>query len=82
MLYIGGAFATEGPVQSGYVELLHESRKTMLKELYLTWEGLVDNLQQFIWSENAFEAQIHHFWELTSQSAPTAGPVLQTTVIT
>ena len=66
MLYIGGAFAPDGTIRSDYVALLHENRKTRLRDLYTSWPELLEILKQFIWSEKAFESQVEAFWKETS----------------
>lgn len=65
MLYMGGAFAPVGPIRSGYVTLLHENRKTRLRALDKSWPDLLQVLEQFIWSEDAFGSQIEAFWRET-----------------
>ncbi|RAO72778.1 uncharacterized protein BHQ10_008790 [Talaromyces amestolkiae] len=66
MLYIGGAFAPVGPIQSDYMTLLHENRKSRLKDLDTSWPELLEILKQFIWSERAFASQVEAFWRETS----------------
>lgn len=66
MLYIGGAFAPVGTIRSDYVALLHENRKTRLRDLDTSWPELLETLKQFIWSEKAFALQVEAFWEETS----------------
>lgn len=65
MLYMGGAFAPVGSIRSGYVALLHENRKTRLRALDTSWPNLLQVLEHFIWSEDAFGSQIEAFWRET-----------------
>ncbi|KAJ5125678.1 N-ethylmaleimide reductase [Penicillium atrosanguineum] len=63
LLHIGGAFAPEGAIRSGYVELLQSNHRSRLQDLYTSWSELLEILKQFIWSEKAFMSQVKAFWD-------------------
>lgn len=59
MLYLGGTFASTDLVRDGYVGLLHQK----FPGVYISWEGLLSMLQQFIWSKRAFEPAVQRFYD-------------------
>ncbi|KAH7134440.1 putative N-ethylmaleimide reductase, partial [Dactylonectria macrodidyma] len=54
LLYIGGSFAPEGNIRSGYATLLDLNHKSRFKGMYGSWQELHLILKQFVWSEAAF----------------------------
>ncbi len=60
---IGGAFAPEGQVGDGYVELLAEIIGRFVLDDQKSWHGVVTILEQFIWSEAAFVVPVRALWE-------------------
>ncbi|KAH6653251.1 hypothetical protein BKA67DRAFT_593227 [Truncatella angustata] len=62
LLYMGGAFAPQGPVRSGYILLLRSNGTVKLRGLYTSWGELLQILKQFIWSDKAFKSHVKAFW--------------------
>lgn len=63
LIHIGGAFAPAGTIRSDYISLLLLNRSTRLRGLYTSWPDLLAILNQFIWSEKAYQSQVKAFWE-------------------
>lgn len=63
LLNIGGAFAPNGIIRSDYVALLRLNYSSRFNGLYGSWLELLEVLEQFIWSEEAFLSQVKGFWE-------------------
>lgn len=71
LLYIGGAFAPSGSTRAAYLKLLRFNHGRRLKGLYSSWAELLGILRRFIWSRDAFSAQVQAFLEellLSSQT--------------
>lgn len=62
ILCIGGAFAPEGRVRNGYIDLLRHSEFGLLK---WPWPAVHESLRRFIWSDKAFAQPARAFWEDT-----------------
>lgn len=66
LLYIGGAFASEGIIRAGYVALLRSHGHGRFGGLCSTWPEVLMILRQFTWSDKAFMAPVKAFWEEVS----------------
>jgi hypothetical protein len=62
---IGGVFAPDGPVRSGYTALL-DSTTFQRPSLHCSWSDTSEILNQFIWSDLAFESAVRKFLEESS----------------
>ena len=60
---IGGAFAPEGQVGDGYVNLVTEITDRIFLVSPKSWRGLEHVLEQFIWSKPAFLVPVQALWE-------------------
>ena len=67
LLYIGGAFAENVPVRSGYITLLRSNNRTRFGDMNSSWPQLLGKMKQFIWSRTAFERPVQLLWEETFQ---------------
>ncbi|KAL4883798.1 hypothetical protein BJY04DRAFT_24647 [Aspergillus karnatakaensis] len=63
LLYIGGAFAPEGKVRSGFIALLRANNASRFAGWDLSWQGVVEILKEFVWSEKAFGVAVRGVWE-------------------
>lgn len=65
LICIGGVFAPDGPVRSGYTALLR-STGFERPSLHCSWSDTSEILNQFIWSDLAFESAVRKFLEESS----------------
>ena len=65
LLYVGGAFAPEGPMRSDYMALIQQKHQYLLAPYIGVWQDLIETLEMFIWSSKGFEFQVEVFWTQT-----------------
>jgi hypothetical protein len=62
MLHMGGSFSPRGTARSDYKELVRSNQASRFEGLYSSLEDLLVILDQFIWSDKAYRAQVEDFW--------------------
>ena len=62
ILHIGGSFSPKGTVRSEYKAILQINNASRRGERYDSLAELILILDQFIWSEKAYRAQVEEFW--------------------
>lgn len=61
--YIGGTFASAGPIRSTYIKLLRTNISTRSFMGCITRSKVLEILREFIWSDLAFISEASIFWE-------------------
>lgn len=61
--YIGGTFASPGPIRSRYIELLRTNISTRISMGYNARSKILEIMRKFIWSDLAFKSEASVFWE-------------------
>ena len=59
---MGGSFSPKGTVRLEYKAILQLNHASRLRERYDSLAELIQILDQFIWSEKAYRAQVEEFW--------------------
>ncbi|KAF2093593.1 FMN-linked oxidoreductase [Rhizodiscina lignyota] len=62
MLHLGGSFSSKGEIRSQYKALIQINKASRFRNTYRSLEELIRILNQFIWSEKAYRAQVEVFW--------------------
>ncbi len=62
IMYMGGSFSPKGTVRSEYKAMLQDNYASRFGERYDSLAELIQILDQFIWSEKAYHAQVEEFW--------------------
>lgn len=62
VLHIGGSYSPKGATRSEYKNMLHIHRASGFSGKYSSLPDLIRILDQFIWSEKAYRAQVEEFW--------------------
>lgn len=62
ILHIGGSYSPKGETRSGYKAMLQINRTSGFMGKYGSLAELIQILDQFIWSEKAYGAQVEEFW--------------------
>lgn len=61
--YIGGTFASPGPIRSIYIELLRTNISIRYSMGGNTRSKILEIMRNFIWSDLAFISEASIFWE-------------------
>ena len=62
IMHMGGSFSPKGTVRSEYKAMLQDNYASRFGERYDSLAELIQILDQFIWSEKAYHAQVEEFW--------------------
>lgn len=63
LLYVGGTFASPGPVRSTYVKLLRSNIITRFRGIDMSYSKIFEIMRKFIWSDFAFFSKASLLWE-------------------
>lgn len=63
LLFIGGIFASPGPVRSRYIDLLRKNISMRFSTVYNARSRTLEIMRKFIWSDRAFISEASIFWE-------------------
>lgn len=61
--YIGGTFASPGPIRSRYIELLQTNISTRSSMVCNSRSRILEIMRKFVWSDLAFKSEASTFWE-------------------
>lgn len=62
LLYTGGAYLSAGPTCSAYISLINQKFPYEFMSAYGSLSTVLHIFKAFVWSEEAFMAEIQRFW--------------------
>lgn len=67
LLYTGGAYLSAGPTRSAYVALMNQKFSYGPRSPYNSLSTVLRIFKMFVWSEEAFSAEVERFWVETNK---------------
>lgn len=67
LLYTGGAYLSAGPMRSAYIALLSQKFSDGFKSPNSSLSTVIHIFKMFVWSEEAFSAEVEKFWAETNK---------------
>jgi hypothetical protein len=67
LLYTGGAYLSAGPTRSAYIALMNQKFSNGSRSPYNSFSTVLHLFKMFVWSEEAFSAEVERFWAETNK---------------
>lgn len=67
LLYTGGAYLSAGPTRSAYIALINQKFSYGFRSPYSSISTVLHIFKMFVWSEEAFSAEIERFFAETNK---------------
>lgn len=67
LLYTGGAYLSASPTRSAYIALINQKFSYGSRSPYSSLSTVLHIFKMFVWSEEAFPAEIGRFWAETNK---------------